>query len=456
MIIVNIDNVKTRYYTQYRAVNGICLELQFKVQSDSKPGEMVNFRAVLLTRCQREFEKDTSSEALFVTKRKDIEKAEDDAQKEKLKKELKYEESKAKQRSLGNIRFMGELFKLKMLTENVMHDCVFKLLRTKDPEKLECLCQLLTIIGKTLDVDKAKPRMNQYFQQIGKIVNEKKTSPRVRFILLDVMDLRTNKWVPRRVDNSPKTIDQIHKEAAQEAQVKALLSQQNQMQQRAQRGGRTGGPFGQMGGADGWNTVVVNRTPLKSVERSIDSSTMKLTKGLEHRDGGDCALTTPTTGIPLTDIEVKLHELIVQNKADNETVFDWIESNVDDPTRGAKFIRALMTAVCYSAIKGEKGKERLAPKEISARNDLLQRYLHHNFGSELQALYAVQALVSKLKHPQGVLRGLLDTLYDEDIISEEVFFQWEKSEEEPEGKDMCLKQAIQFFTWLREDEEDSF
>ena len=37
-----------------------------------------------------------------------------------------------------------------------MHDCVFKLLRTKDPENLECLCRLLTTIGKELETDKAK------------------------------------------------------------------------------------------------------------------------------------------------------------------------------------------------------------------------------------------------------------------------------------------------------------
>lgn len=43
-----------------------------------------------------------------------------------------------------------------MLTENIMHDCVFKLLRTKDPENLECLCRLLTTIGKELDTEKAK------------------------------------------------------------------------------------------------------------------------------------------------------------------------------------------------------------------------------------------------------------------------------------------------------------
>ena len=47
----------------------------FKVPSESKQGEFVNFRAILLTRCQREFEKDKSSEQLFVEKREEIEKA---------------------------------------------------------------------------------------------------------------------------------------------------------------------------------------------------------------------------------------------------------------------------------------------------------------------------------------------------------------------------------------------
>lgn len=39
-----------------------------------------------------------------------------------------------------------------------MHDCVFKLLRSKDPEHLEGLCTLLTIIGKELETDKVKVR----------------------------------------------------------------------------------------------------------------------------------------------------------------------------------------------------------------------------------------------------------------------------------------------------------
>lgn len=43
-----------------------------------------------------------------------------------------------------------------MLTEAIMHDCVVKLLKNHDAESLECLCRLLTTIGKDLDFEKAK------------------------------------------------------------------------------------------------------------------------------------------------------------------------------------------------------------------------------------------------------------------------------------------------------------
>jgi hypothetical protein len=52
-------------------------------------------------------------------------------------------------------RFIGELFKLKMLTENIMRDCVFRLLKARDEDSLECLCRLLATIGKDLE-DKAR------------------------------------------------------------------------------------------------------------------------------------------------------------------------------------------------------------------------------------------------------------------------------------------------------------
>ena len=57
---------------------------------------------------------------------------------------------------MGNIKFVSELFKFKMLTAPDMLDCVDKLLNNHDEESLECLCSLLNTIGKDFDLVVAK------------------------------------------------------------------------------------------------------------------------------------------------------------------------------------------------------------------------------------------------------------------------------------------------------------
>ena len=56
----------------------------------------------------------------------------------------------------------------------------------------------------------------------------------------------------------------------------------------------------------------------------------------------------------------------------------------------------------------------------------------------------------------GVLRKLFDTLYDDDVVSEDAFYQWEKSKDtaESNGKGVALSSVNQFFLWLREAEEE--
>lgn len=48
-------------------------------------------------------------------------------------------------------RFIGELFKLQMLTTAIMYRCIEHLLSTPEEESLECLCKLLTTIGRDLE-----------------------------------------------------------------------------------------------------------------------------------------------------------------------------------------------------------------------------------------------------------------------------------------------------------------
>ena len=51
--------------------------------------------------------------------------------------------------------------------------------------------------------------LDKYFKVMDKIVQERQTVTRVRFLMMDVIDLRQNSWVPRREDNKPKTKAQV-------------------------------------------------------------------------------------------------------------------------------------------------------------------------------------------------------------------------------------------------------
>uniref|UniRef100_A0A7N8Y5T1 Eukaryotic translation initiation factor 4 gamma, 1a n=1 Tax=Mastacembelus armatus TaxID=205130 RepID=A0A7N8Y5T1_9TELE len=272
---ISEPNFSVAYANMCRCLMGL------KVPTSDKPGIFVNFRKLLLNRCQKEFEKDQDDDEIFERKQKEMEAEE----RERLRVELEESKDQARRRSHGNIKFIGELFKLKMLTEAIMHDCVVKLLKNHDEESLECLCRLLSTIGKDLDFEKAKPRMDQYFNQMDKIIKERKTSSRIRFMLQDVLDLRKNNWVPRRGDQGPKTIDQIHKEAEMEEHREQIKVQQQLLSKKDSGGGRMGGSMGGRGPHtpgggrvnqpqdEGWNTVPISKN------RPIDTTRLsKITK----------------------------------------------------------------------------------------------------------------------------------------------------------------------------------
>ncbi|KAM6313049.1 eukaryotic translation initiation factor 4 gamma 3 isoform 2-T2 [Podargus strigoides] len=769
-----------------------CL-VTLKVPMADKPGSTVNFRKLLLNRCQKEFEKDKADDDVFEKKQKELEAATTPEEKTRLHDELEEAKDKARRRSIGNIKFIGELFKLKMLTEAIMHDCVVKLLKNHDEESLECLCRLLTTIGKDLDFEKAKPRMDQYFNQMEKIVKERKTSSRIRFMLQDVIDLRLCNWVSRRADQGPKTIEQIHKEAKIEEQeeqrkVQQLMTKEKRRPgvQRVDEGGwntvqgaknsRVLDPTkflkitkptidekiqlvpkaqlgswgkGSSGGAKAsemdslrpsatsLNRFSALQPPVSSVSASSASSELdprraltsrgstgrekndkplppslsrpntflrgssskellldnqaqeeqrremletvkQLTGGMEmdrnsteaernkakesakpeappapaqekpslseeeierkcksiideflhindFKEAVQCVeelsaqnllpvfvrvgvestlersqitrdhmgqllhqlvqsgklskqdffkgfsdtleladdmaidiphiwlylaeLVTPMlkeggismreliqefskpllpvgrAGVLLAEIlhllckqmshkkvgalwresglswkdylpegedvhtflteqkldftesdsssssealsekelsaeelNKQLEKFIVEDKGNDEQIFDWVEANLDESQMSSPtFLRALMTAVCKAAIIADSSSFRVDTAVIKQRVPILLKYLDSDTEKELQALYALQALIVKLDQPPNLLRMFFDCLYDEEVISEDAFYKWESSKDpaEQNGKGVALKSVTAFFTWLREAEEES-
>jgi hypothetical protein len=109
-------------------------------------------------------------------------------------------ENKAHVRFIGNIVFVGELHKLGVISDRTVHVFIQKLFvndKSPSPEDLEALCKLLSTIGKVLDDEASVCYTNVYFDRIDKIVKQPALPMRIKFLLLGVIDLRKNGWIPR-------------------------------------------------------------------------------------------------------------------------------------------------------------------------------------------------------------------------------------------------------------------
>jgi len=141
-----------------------------------------------------------------------------------------------------------------MLTEGIMNDCIERLLKTEsDEENIECLCRLLTTIGKEVDKASNAAKMKSYFDRLERIVKKRdSTTARIRFMILDIIELRKNAWVPRRKDNAPRRIEEIRAEAEEErlkleAQIAANQANERNMRNQSGQRGATRGSGGYAG-----------------------------------------------------------------------------------------------------------------------------------------------------------------------------------------------------------------
>jgi hypothetical protein len=95
-----------------------------------------------------------------------------------------------------------------------MHTCIKQLLEevgSPKPEDVECMCKLLATVGGILDAstkqvknfNNGKPAstkevMNVYFGRIETLSRNEALDSRHRFMLLDLIDQRRNRWRPRK------------------------------------------------------------------------------------------------------------------------------------------------------------------------------------------------------------------------------------------------------------------
>ncbi|KAL4648902.1 eukaryotic translation initiation factor 4 gamma 2-like, partial [Arapaima gigas] len=185
-----------------------------EVQAPQK--QSTTFRRLLISKLQDEFENRTRNVEVY------------EKHDNPLTSEEEEQRAIAKIKMLGNIKFIGELGKLDLIHESILHKCIKTLLEKKKRvqlkdmgEDLECLCQIMRTVGPRLDHEKAKSLMDQYFARMRSLMSNKDLPARIRFLLQDTVELRENSWVPRKafIDNGPKTINQIRQEAVKDLGV---------------------------------------------------------------------------------------------------------------------------------------------------------------------------------------------------------------------------------------------
>ena len=180
----------------------MCQSLSQKaVLSCSTDGEKsVSFRNLLLAQCKKEFDRDGADLIGFDEKKTEIHSAKTEENKTKLKMELQDLVDKNRRRVLGNITFIGELFRVGTISEEVIHRCIRRLITNPGEQEMEKLCVLMTTIGKDLDSSSnqnSSDVMNSHFRTLESMAVDLKLSNRIRFMITDLTELRGRQWQSR-------------------------------------------------------------------------------------------------------------------------------------------------------------------------------------------------------------------------------------------------------------------
>ncbi|RHN38653.1 hypothetical protein MtrunA17_Chr8g0335521 [Medicago truncatula] len=153
-----------------------CSHLAYQLPDLSVDNEKITFKRLLLNKCQKEFERGERE----IEEDNKVDEAEGEV--ELSNEEREQRRTKARRRMSGNIRFIGELYKKKMLTERIIHECIKKLpglCQDPDEKDVEALCKLMSSIGEMIDHPKAKEHMDVYFESLKILSNNMDLSSRM-------------------------------------------------------------------------------------------------------------------------------------------------------------------------------------------------------------------------------------------------------------------------------------
>lgn len=153
--------------------------------------------------------------------------------------------------------------------------------------------------------------------------------------------------------------------------------------------------------------------------------------------------------VRMDDVQRHIKKLLGDN-VKLDVIYDYISANVTEIDNN--FIRALTTAVVDSSLDN---RYKLNDKQFLLRIPLLERYIDGNNQWQLQCLIAIQILIHRLEHPQGLMQSIFSNLVTEKIISAESIMNWKNRNDAIEGKGVAVSSLRNFFELLENSDGSS-
>ncbi|KAK0409968.1 hypothetical protein QR680_004869 [Steinernema hermaphroditum] len=188
-----------------------------KLQADeeSKKDRTQSFRNGIITKAQKTFEMCDGN--VMASLEKELEDEQDATKKKALEQKIVELKSKEKRRIHGNIGFIDWcLIHLLRADEDEVDEpsieCAVKMMTSQQNKKSATLAERTAAGTKEQDAE-----FDKYIVHLHNKAKEGRYCPRIRFSISDLMDLKNNKWVPRKsAQTGPKTVKEIHEEVKRE------------------------------------------------------------------------------------------------------------------------------------------------------------------------------------------------------------------------------------------------
>lgn len=225
-------------------------------------GTQVSFRACLAQNCEREFNASVQDENLYDGVDEELRQLRarratmSETEFERMEQDIEEKRIKIKRRMLGNIKFVGELYKRKLLNTETMHYCITKLIGTPeqtvhDEQDLELLLHLLTTLGESLEQKSRKNKnktlavkFDEYFVRLEQLRKDLSLPSRIRFGIDDLIRLRERNWQGKKQAEGPMKISELHNKLQEDQKAANAAAAKNNNSKAApgnNKGGR-GGP----------------------------------------------------------------------------------------------------------------------------------------------------------------------------------------------------------------------